>query len=195
MNTMAKINLEDGDLTYHPNFLNSSESVFYFNYFLEHTNWQSGSIKIFGKTHKIPRLQAWHGDPEAHYSYSNMSLDPAPWSEPLLELKKKIEVISQSSYNSVLLNLYRDGSDSNGYHSDDEKELGKNPSIASLSLGESRNFHLKHKSKKLKHTITLNSGSLIIMAGSTQHFWKHQIPKSKKELKPRINLTFRRIFV
>ena len=189
-----KMHLEEGVVTYIPQFLSKIESKRLFNALIKRTEWQSDKIKIFGKTYDIPRLQAWHGDPEATYTYSNIELTPLPWTIELQNLKEKIELNVGASFNSVLLNLYRNGQDSNGWHSDDEEELGSNPVIASISLGEARKFKMKHKSKPLKWDIILESGSLLIMEGKTQHYWKHQIPKSQKVHGPRINLTFRRIF-
>lgn len=188
------IDSEQGVVIYYPNFIRSHVADELYLTLLDETRWQTDSISIFGKTHPIPRLQAWYGEPEAKYSYSNINLTPLPWNQTLLNIRAQIEELSQATFNSVLLNLYRSGADSNGWHSDDEKELGKNPIIASLSLGQKRVFHLKHKSNKTKESILLESGSLLIMSGATQHYWKHQIPKSKKDLQPRINLTFRRIF-
>lgn len=188
------IPLEGEDMIYIPQFIPRDKARQYFDFFREKIQWQSGSIKIFGKTHEIPRLQAWYGDDEARYSYSNIDLEPLPWTNELQEIKAGVEAYSQGTYNSVLLNLYRNGRDSNGWHSDDEKELGLNPEIASVTLGQERVFHLKHKKKALKKSLLLESGSLLIMRGETQSNWKHQIPKSKRPLDARINLTFRRIF-
>jgi len=149
---------------------------------------------MFGKKHKIPRLQAWYADTDKDYSYSGIKLKNNDWDEKLLEIKSKIENQTQLSFNSVLANLYRDGADSNGWHSDDEKELGRNPVIASLSLGEPRFFHLRRKAdRKNKQKILLENGSLLVMKGAMQHFWQHQIAKTKKQKKARINLTFRYI--
>ena len=115
------------------------------------------------------------------------------WNETLSEIKKKVEKISESSFNACLANLYRDGKDSNGWHADNEKELGKNPIIASLSFGATRTFKLKHLQTNEKIDIELTTGSLLIMGGEMQHYWKHQIPKTKKFKAPRINLTFRKL--
>ncbi len=186
--------LDQAHIIYHPMFLNVKDLETYFNDIYEGTPWRKDKIKLFGKEHWVPRLQAWYGDPGAAYTYSNIALEPLPWTASLMTIKKRIEVFSGTNFNSVLLNLYRDGKDGNGWHSDDEKELGKNPTIASLSLGQSRKFHLKHKSTGEKISFDLISGSLLIMKGETQHFWKHQIPKTKRPIGPRINLTFRRIF-
>ena len=160
---------------------------------LHDLNWETGFIKIFGKTHQIPRLQAWYADNEIEYTYSGKKLQRHNWNNLLLEIKEKIENITSFKFNSVLANLYRDGNDSMGLHSDDEKELGKKPVIASLSLGESREIYFKHKNKKLNLIIPQASGQLIVMHGKTQEYWKHEIKKTKKIKKPRINLTFRNI--
>ena len=160
---------------------------------LHDINWETGFIKIFGKTHQIPRLQAWYADNEIEYTYSGKKLQRHNWNNLLLEIKEKIENITSFKFNSVLANLYRDGNDSMGLHSDDEKELGNKPVIASLSLGETREIHFKHKNKKLNLIIPQASGQLIVMHGKTQEYWKHEIKKTKKIKKPRINLTFRNI--
>mgnify|MGYP001284835811 CR=1 FL=1 len=160
---------------------------------LRDLNWETGFIKIFGKTHQIPRLQAWYADNEIEYTYSGKKLQRHNWNNLLLEIKEKIENITSFKFNSVLANLYRDGNDSMGLHSDDEKELGINPVIASLSLGESRDIHFKHKNIKTSINIPQTSGQLIVMSGQTQKYWKHEIKKTKKFKKPRINLTFRNI--
>ena len=160
---------------------------------LHDLNWETGFIKIFGKTHQIPRLQAWYADNEIEYTYSGKKLQRNNWNKLLLEIKEKIENITSFKFNSVLANLYRDGNDSMGLHSDDEKELGIKPVIASLSLGESREIYFKHKNKKLNLIIPQVNGQLIVMHGKTQEYWKHEIKKTKKIKKPRINLTFRNI--
>jgi len=160
---------------------------------LHDLNWETGYIKIFGKTHQIPRLQAWYADNEIEYTYSGKKLQRHNWNNLLLEIKEKIENITSFKFNSVLANLYRDGNDSMGLHSDDEKELGQKPVIASLSLGESREIYFKHKNKKLNLIIPQTNGQLLVMHGKTQEYWKHEIKKTKKIKKPRINLTFRNI--
>ncbi|GLR17001.1 alkylated DNA repair protein [Portibacter lacus] len=186
--------MSDGNVEYQSDFLNDEEANYLLDFLYTHIKWRSDKIKFFGKEYNIPRMQAWYGDENAFYSYSNIDLKPLPWTAELLKLRDRISKVSGEDFNSVLLNLYRDGQDSNGWHSDDEKELGPKPIIASLSLGQERVFHLKHKSKPLKESIKLGHGSLLIMKDETQKYWKHQIPKSSKTMKPRINLTFRRIF-
>ena len=160
---------------------------------LHDLNWETGFIKIFGKTHQIPRLQAWYAEDGIEYKYSGKKLQRHNWNETLIDIKEEIESITSFKFNSVLANLYRNGDDSMGLHSDDEKELGINPVIASLSLGESRDIHFKHKNIKTSLDIPQTNGQLIVMYGQTQKYWKHEIKKTKKFKKPRINLTFRNI--
>lgn len=191
---MSIMEIEDGVLEYIPEFIHQKDADLMMEKLRTQTEWRKDKIKIFGRVFDVPRLQAWYGDKDAIYSYSSIDLQPLPWTDELIRLKERIEKYSGNEFNSVLLNLYRDGSDSNGWHSDDEKELGKDPYIASISLGQERVMHFKHKTKKLKHSILLEHGSLLLMGGPTQTYWKHQIPKSKRVLNPRINLTFRRIF-
>lgn len=154
--------------------------------------WKQEQIKLYGQVHNIPRLSAWYGEPNKSYVYSGIKVESSPWTSTLLQIKKKIEKVSGVHFNSVLLNLYRSGSDGVSWHSDDEKELGENPVIGSVSFGEPRTFQLKHKFKiDQKKKIVLGHGSYLLMRGSTQHQWVHQIPKSKKMMSERINLTFR----
>ena len=150
------------------------------------------TLLFFGKTHPQPRLTCLFGNEGKPYSYSNIVMQPHHWNPLLMFIKNEIEEVCLENFTTVLLNLYRDGKDSNGWHADNEKELGRNPVIASVSFGAERSFHLQHNTitdAKLK--ITLENGSLLLMKGETQHFWKHQIPKTAKTLQSRINLTFR----
>jgi alkylated DNA repair dioxygenase AlkB len=146
---------------------------------------------MYGKELLFPRLTAWYGDNDKSYTFSGITLRPNDWTEELFEIKNAIEKETIDKFNSVLLNLYRSGNDSISWHTDAEKELGINPVIASVSFGDVRKFQLKHKETKEKIEILLTHGSLLIMQGELQHFWKHQIPKTKKTVKERINLTFR----
>jgi alkylated DNA repair dioxygenase AlkB len=159
------------------------------------TPWRSEVITLWGKEYQQPRLTAWFGDPGASYTYSGLSLEPLPWTDLLSDIRSRVEALAKASFNSVLLNYYRDHRDSMGMHSDDEPELGRNPTIASVSLGEQRTLVLKHKFRKeLKpFHLPLDSCSLLLMAGATQHSWKHGINKSNQPCGPRVNLTFRRI--
>lgn len=188
-------NLPDAELFYFPNFLSQSEADDYFEHFKTNTNWQEDDIKVFGKIYKQPRLTALFGENNQPYSYSNITMYPQPFTEELQTIKSKIETVSVHTFNTVLLNLYRNGNDSNGWHADNEKELGKNPVIASVTLGEERPFHFKHrKLKAQRHKLVLKHGSLLIMKGEMQHHWLHQIAKTKQQIGERINLTFRKLF-
>jgi len=185
-------NLQDADIIYFPAFLSREEADSLFLELLENTPWQQDEITVYGKKHLQPRLTALFGNEGKPYSYSNIVMQPRYWTLPLQKLKSHVENVSETVFTTVLLNYYRDGSDSNGWHADNEKELGTNPVIASLSLGAERNFQLKHNiDASQKKNIILENGSLLLMKGSTQHFWKHQVPKTTKPIGPRINLTFR----
>jgi len=192
---MVKIDLPHSDIHYHDNFFASSTSNKLFKQLQQEIKWQQDLITIFGKTHLQPRLTAWYGEKNKTYTYSNITMYPHDWLDCLLTIKNRIEPMCQCEFNSVLLNYYRHGKDGMGWHSDNEPELGKNPLIASVSFGGERRFMLKLRDKKnpLKSELVLNHGSLLIMAGETQHYWLHQIPKTTKQVNPRINLTFRTI--
>lgn len=184
--------LPDSTISYYPNFLSKKEADYYFQEFMWEVPWKQDDIKVFGKVYPQPRLTAFYANNKQSYSYSNIRMEPQPFTKDLLKIKERIETKTRANFTSCLLNLYRDGQDSNGWHADDEKELGKNPVIASLSLGQARYFHLKHKREKgLNQKILLEHGSLLLMAGATQHHWYHQIPKTSKAIQERINLTFR----
>jgi alkylated DNA repair dioxygenase AlkB len=190
-----RFTLLDGEILFMKNFLNYSEAINYFNKLSSSINWKQEEIKYYGKIYPVPRKTAWYGYEGFDYSYSGINCNPEPWTKELLDLKKEIEkLIPNEDFNSVLLNMYRDGNDKVSWHADDEKELGMNPTIASLSIGETRRFDVKHKDNPdLKYKFELTPGSLIIMKGALQHNWLHQIPVQKKVTKPRINLTFRTI--
>ena len=182
-------------LQYHPLLFDSQEQSLLMNALQKEIPWKQEHIKLFGKTHPTPRLTAWHGDTHCVYKYSGVVNQPFPWTPSLLIIKTRIESLSNgTTFNCVLLNFYRDGSDKMGWHSDDEKELGPNPSIASVSFGATRRFDFKHKTEaNNKFSIHLESGSLLLMQGDMQHHWLHQIPAQKRIQEPRINLTFRYI--
>jgi alkylated DNA repair dioxygenase AlkB len=187
-------NVPDAEIIYYPNFFDTEESDLLFQELLLTIPWQQDDIKVFGKVHAQPRLTALFGNEGKSYSYSNIKMQPHSWNPILQNLKLKAEAVSATEFTTVLLNLYRDGKDSNGWHADNEKELGTNPIIASMSFGAERYFHLQHNNdKNLKLKILLEHGSLLVMKGTTQHFWKHQIPKTAKPIGSRINLTFRSI--
>jgi alkylated DNA repair dioxygenase AlkB len=185
----------DGKIILYKSFFALKESEQIFNALLKEIEWRHDTIKHFGKEIPLPRLTAWYGDAGKVYTYSKIRMEPLPWTPQLLEIKNRVEKISNCTFNSVLINQYRDGRDSVAWHSDDEKELGENPVIASVSFGATRQFMLKHKTRKDIEPITidLTSGSLLLMQGKTQECWLHQIPKTTKPVLARINLTFRTI--
>ncbi|WP_246615989.1 alpha-ketoglutarate-dependent dioxygenase AlkB [Aquimarina litoralis] len=190
-NEQIPLALPDGEAYYYPEFFNKKEADQLFEILSQSISWQQDDIKVFGKVYPQPRLTALYASNNRTYTYSNITMQPHQFTKELLAIKKKVEQITSEHFTTCLLNLYRDGQDSNGWHSDNEKELGPNPTIASVSFGEDRWFHFKHKTKNLKQKILLQHGSLLLMKGTTQENWLHQIPKSKKITKPRINLTFR----
>jgi len=186
------LNLADSDITYFPGFLQFTKATQYFTFLRNTVPWQQDEIKVYSKVYQQPRLTAFFSSNSKPYTYSNITMHPHQFGKELLEIKHKVETVANIKFNSCLLNLYRDGRDSNGWHSDDENELGQNPTIASISLGQERLFHLRHKKdKSLKHKIFLEHGSLLLMKGETQHYWHHQLPKTVKPIEERINLTFR----
>ena len=174
-------------------FYSPSEADSLFNLLLDEIAWAEEDILMFGKWVKVPRLMCWYGDVEACYRYSGVMHTPLPWTPRLLSIKEKVECQCGCGFNSVLANLYRDGKDSMGCHSDDEPELGSNPTIASLSLGDERLFRLHHKKSKKTLSISLAHGDLLVMAGTCQRFWLHSVPKTKSHKTARINLTYRKI--
>ncbi len=183
----------DGELYLHKQFYSLSESDLLFTQLNTDLSWQEESIFIYGRWVKVPRLMCWYGDPDARYSYSGVTHEPLPWHPLLQTIREAIQQYCNCPFNSVLANMYRDGNDSMGCHADDEKELGVNPTIASLSLGEPRIFRVHHKKRKEKLDLTLGHGDLLVMAGTLQHHWMHSVPKTKQIKTPRINLTFRQI--
>jgi alkylated DNA repair dioxygenase AlkB len=190
-----KYELPDADVVLINSVFTQNESKILFNNLIKKITWRQDKIKIFGKLIDQPRLTAFYGDASKPYSYSGIIMNPVDWNDDLLFIKTRIEPVAMCQFSSVLLNYYRDGNDSMGWHADDEKELGVNPVIASVSFGETRMFQMKHRVRKDIHklNIPLPSGSLLLMKGITQHNWLHQIPKTSRKLAPRINLTFRNI--
>lgn len=189
-----KLELEDTILLYFPQFLDNNEADFWFEYLNSTISFQSGEIKLFGKMFKKPRLEAFFADGNLSYSYSGQQLNTQRITDELNELKTRVESVSQLDFNAILVNLYRDGQDSNGWHADNEKELGSDPLIASVSLGAERIFEMQHIHSKTRIKLNLEHGSLLCMLQGSQRFWKHQLPKDKSVHLPRINLTFRKIF-
>jgi alkylated DNA repair dioxygenase AlkB len=187
-------NLPNAELLYIENFYNATNAEYYFKILKKTVNWQQDDITLFGKTYKQPRLTSLYANNSQPYSYSNITMQPTIFTSELQQIKSDIEQEVEHQFTSVLLNLYRNGNDSNGWHADNEKALGKNPVIASLSFGETRPFHFKHRHiRDERHKINLNHGSLLLMRGEMQHYWLHQIAKTKKTIGERINLTFRTI--
>lgn len=178
-------------------FLSAREADLALSRLLAETPWKQGEITLFGRKHREPRLTAWYGD--APYTYSGRTVNPAPWTKTLRELKGRVEEASRARFNSVLINRYRDGRDGMGLHADDEAELGRNPLIASLSLGRTRRFVLKLKpharnlttSEARPLSLELAHGELLVMAGSCQHHYVHGVPKVLSLEGERLNLTFR----
>lgn len=184
---------DDGELYFLPSFFPADVGSRLFSDLRKQLDWQEESIVIAGRSIKVPRRVCWYGDSTARYRYSGVSHDPRPWTDTLLHIKARVESECGHRFNSVLGNLYRDGRDSMGWHADKEKELGTNPVIASVSLGATRRFRLRHVRRGISLDLDLHNGSLLIMAGSLQHHWRHCLPKTAGECAERINLTFRRI--
>ncbi len=194
-NEKITLNLPDAVFEYYPTFFSKETADELFKKLLEETPWQENNITVFGKTHLQPRLTALYGNEGKPYSYSNIIMHPNKWTYLLTLIKEKVEEVTNNNFTTVLLNLYRNEKDSNGWHADNEKELGRNPIIASISLGEERVFHLKHNTNKAaKQSLILKHGSLLLMKEGSQTNYKHQLPKASKSKKERINLTFRTIF-
>ena len=192
---MEIIELQGASLLYIADFLSDEQADKLFEKLLHYERWRQDHIKMFGKDILQPRLTALFSDHNNAYTYSGLKMHPELFPPYLTVIKERCEKICKQSFNACLANLYRDGQDSMGWHADDEKELGTNPVIASVSIGEPRIFHLKHrKDKNLTYKKRLQHGSLLVMRGETQKFWKHQLPKTKKQIGPRINLTFRKIY-
>jgi len=186
--------LPDAEIEYFPEFFSREKSLNFLPQLLDTIKWKQNTIKMYGKENPVPRLEAWYGDPGKSYAYSGIRMEPSTWTDELNEIKRSIEAEVAISFNSVLINYYRDGQDRVAWHSDDEKELGKNPVIGSVSFGAERTFKLRHKQYKennLKQSIVLKNGSFLLMKGATQHHWMHEIPRTAKPIGPRINLTFR----
>jgi alkylated DNA repair dioxygenase AlkB len=181
----------DGIVEYLGRAFSSEEADTLFKELLATSPWQCDEVILFGQKRILSRKVAWMGDAGFTYSYSGTSKTTSPWTPPLLSIRKRVEPLSGQAFNSCLLNLYHDGSEGMGWHSDDEKTLGRNPVIASVSFGAERIFKLKHRKSKEVVSVLLEQGSLLVMKGETQHHWVHAMPKTKKVTTPRINLTFR----
>lgn len=192
---LEQIPMPDADVYYSRDFKLGHPHDAILHQLINDVPWRQERIVVWGKEYAQPRLIAWYGDPGSSYTYSGITLEPTPWTGLLLEMKRRVEAIAADTFNSVLLNYYRDNRDSMGFHSDDEPELGARPVIASLSFGEERTFIMKHRLDKSAKPVRLRlaSGSLLLMKGETQRYWKHGIAKETRPCGPRVNLTFRRI--
>jgi alkylated DNA repair dioxygenase AlkB len=185
------IKIRNGEYIYIPDFFDFEKGKAYLDAFKENITWKQESMNMYGKQVLFPRLTSWYGESDKPYTFSGITLQPHPWTKELIEIKSAIEPMCEVVFNSVLLNMYRDGNDSISWHTDAEKELGKNPLIASVNFGAERKFQMRHNETQEILDINLKHGSLLIMKGELQHYWKHQVPKQKKITQERINLTFR----
>ncbi len=186
------LSMPNAEVTFYRNFFDSQESDRIFEILRDEINWRQDKMKLYGKDINLPRKTAWYGDMDKSYTFSGIHLNPEPWTPTLLEVKERIEDVAGVEFNSVLLNLYRHGNDGISWHTDEEPELGENPVIGSVSFGGTRKFMFRHRQDKdIKAEVELTDGSFLLMAGETQHFWQHQIPKTSRHVEPRINLTFR----
>jgi len=184
---------QDGIVNYYGKIFSEKEADFYLEKLLSTIEWKNDEAIIYGKHIITKRKAAWYGDSNYSYTYSNTTKHALPWTAELMLLKERVEELTKAKFNSCLLNLYHDGNEGMAWHSDDEKSLGKNTTIASLSFGAERKFSLKHKITKETVSVLLESGSLLVMKGSTQTHWQHSLPKTTKVKTPRVNLTFRTI--
>ncbi len=193
---MRRLDLPDADISLWPAFLGEHEATALLRELLGAIPWRRDTITVFGRTHPIPRLHQWFADDGRAYTWSGLTMEPAPWPDGLLRIRARLLAHTGVDFDGCLANLYRDGQDAMGWHADDEPELGPEPVIASVSLGASRDFQLRHRTRKdlPTTTITLPHGSLLVMEGPTQAHWKHQLPRRMRVVEPRINLTFRRMF-
>jgi alkylated DNA repair dioxygenase AlkB len=191
---LMPIALRDAQMEFDPHWLAPAESAALYDQLRATIRWETHRIRLFGREVDSPRLSCWIGDADASYRYSGVRFEPHPWTDALLALRARLETACGARFNSVLANLYRDGRDRMGWHSDDEPELGAAPVIASLSLGARRRFALKHKrDPALRFELPLDPGSLLLMRGSTQREWKHALPAMRRVEAARINLTFRHV--
>ena len=189
-----RLDMRDAEVVFYRDFFGTAEADHFFTRLMAEVNWQSQEVKIFGKFVPVPRRVSWYGDAGTDYSYSGITVHPQPWIAPLTEIKSRLDECAGVTFNSVLCNLYQDGQDSIGWHSDNEPELGTNPVVGSVSFGAPRVFHFRHKKEKsLRMKVELPHGSFLLMRGPTQHNWNHQLPKTTKQVNPRINLTYRMI--
>jgi alkylated DNA repair dioxygenase AlkB len=188
----------DCSVEYHPALFDPEERKELMRTLLKEIDWQQDHIVFYGKRIPLPRLTAWYGDPGFSYTYSGIAMNPQPWTPALKLIKARVDNLCETVFNSVLLNQYRDGNDKVSWHSDDESELGPNPTIASVSLGATRRFKFRQKPHELGNDslkVDLHDGSCLVMAGRTQALWEHELAKTSQSVGPRINLTFRKIIL
>ena len=183
----------DGSAVLHEQFLDPDFADRAFDELLRTNAWEEHDIVVFGQRHREPRLSTWHADGGKEYEYSGLLRTPLPLTPLLDDIRSRCEGVSGARFNSVLVNLYRDGNDGVGWHADNEAVNGREPTIASVSLGATRRFDLRHRESKETVKVDLQSGSLLVMSGLSQHCWVHQVAKTKQIVGPRINLTFRRV--
>ena len=193
MKTINNILPFDGIAEYFPNAIIKNQADTLFHSLLNTIQWENDIVSMFGKTHVMSRKSAWYGEKGCTYIYGSVIHNPLPWTSDLVQCKQLAESIAGKSFNSCLCNLYHSGMEGMGWHSDDEKELGINPDIISLSFGADRIFRFQHNKTKECIDILLAHGSILHMHGECQHHWKHALPKSRKIVDARINLTFRNI--
>ena len=187
------IPLIDADVQFYPEFFDDAKATQLLRDLIASTPWETHFVNIFGRNIPAPRQSSWHGEPHCSYRYSKVRYEPKAWTPELTGVHEALARAGVGEFNCVLANFYRSGADSMGWHSDDEPELGTNPLIASISLGAPRRFCLRHKSLPEKAELVLSSGSLLVMAGTTQKNWQHALPKMASVGTPRVNLTFRQI--
>ena len=192
-NKIVQVLNRDGRVDYYGKITTNVEANLYFEILLQNIVWKNDEAIILGKHIITKRKTAWYGDSDYLYTYSNTTRRALPWTSELRDLKQLVEKLTETKFNSCLLNLYHDGNEGLAWHSDDEKVLRRNGTIASLSFGVERKFSLKHKKTKQTISIILEHGSLLVMKDETQIYWLHSLPKTKKIVMPRINLTFREI--
>lgn len=190
----VKVDLPDAELRYLPQWAAPGIADRWLRELSQQIPWSQPQITIYGRSVAVPRLVAWYGDAEARYRYSGLLNEPLPWTPLLADIRRQVQQEVRHTLNGVLLNFYRDGQDAMGWHSDDERELGRLPLVVSLNLGAARRFDFRRKGgSRIEHSILLEHGSLLVMSGPTQHYWQHQIARSRKVSEPRLNLTFRQI--
>ncbi|RRW46055.1 alpha-ketoglutarate-dependent dioxygenase AlkB [Pseudomonas luteola] len=189
---MTQTGLANADVTLYESWVVSQEADDWMAELIKQTPWEQPQVQVYGKSYPTPRLVAWYGDPGISYGYSSLAHPSLPWTELLGDIRGRVSRFCEHPFNGVLINYYRNGQDAMDWHSDNEAVLGRNPTIASLSLGEARRFDLRRRGvQRIEHSIELTHGSLLVMRGATQHYWQHQVARTKRSMSSRLNLTFR----